>query len=641
MSLRGVLIRGVVVVVVAIAALIGGAGIFVIDKTIRHEAQAQVNHDLNMVRGIYDEQLKSLAEEIEESARGLSLSRDDLEEMVREVRQDIGLSVLNICDKDGVPIAGGYPDAELRVPLGTDPVLREALEGKLVYGTVKHEAMRLMLEGDTVLQESMSIPLFGESKEKSLDSALFWWVGYPVIGADGCVEAVVYGGRGLNSNFELVDNLQKLVFGTKERGGKALGTVTVFLDGFRVAANVVGADGRRPVGTIVSDGVRERVLKQGKVWIGRAWVEDELYLIGFDPLRDPDGIVVGMLCAGVLEAPYVELKQGLIRRFVVVLVVISVVAAVVGLLVVSRMTKPLKQLSEAVSEMGKAEREHPVPDLARYSEIREIAEDFRRIQGLIVEREKQLAEQRVEFSETNDKLEEAERNYMEVVGFVTQELKSSLAAIQGVTNEIFEAASGDVDEGMKQPLEGIRRSCEEIEEIVRDYLDLSRIERGGLKAQKSKFDFRAEVVDPCVTRTRRLFESRGISLDVECPGDFMVFADPELMGIALRNYLSDAAKYGREGGRAKLEVSEENDMVTVSVWNEGEGFTEEEGQDIFKKFSKVKREDARAIRDSGLGLFICAKILEQHYGKVSAESDAGSWARLMFTFPNPKQPRAS
>jgi signal transduction histidine kinase len=82
-------------------------------------------------------------------------------------------------------------------------------------------------------------------------------------------------------------------------------------------------------------------------------------------------------------------------------------------------------------------------------------------------------------------------------------------------------------------------------------------------------------------------------------------------------------------------------MVTVSVWSEGEGFTEEEGQEMFKKFSNTGRKGARAITDSGLGLFICAEILEQHYGKVSMESETGKSARLVFTFPNPKQSQLS
>jgi signal transduction histidine kinase len=113
----------------------------------------------------------------------------------------------------------------------------------------------------------------------------------------------------------------------------------------------------------------------------------------------------------------------------------------------------------------------------------------------------------------------------------------------------------------------------------------------------------------------------------------MVFADPELMRIAVSNYLSNAAKYGKEGGRAELYFREENGTVKVSVWNEGDGFTPEEGKMLFSKFTRLRNKTTQDKRGSGLGLFLCKLVMNQHGGNVWAESQPGEWALFCLSFP--------
>ena len=194
---------------------------------------------------------------------------------------------------------------------------------------------------------------------------------------------------------------------------------------------------------------------------------------------------------------------------------------------------------------------------------------------------KQLRDQEVEYhrklAETNQKLEVANGNYMQMLGFVTHELKSPLAAMQSMISIVVDGFLGDVPDKIAHHLLRIKRNCEELQDMVKNYLDLSRAERGELVAKKSHVNFHKEVVQACVNQTRALFDSRGVTLTVTSP-DFAVFADPELMRIALTNYLTNAAKYGAENKHATLTVAEvpEQGCFTVSVWKEGTGFTAEE-----------------------------------------------------------------
>lgn len=103
--------------------------------------------------------------------------------------------------------------------------------------------------------------------------------------------------------------------------------------------------------------------------------------------------------------------------------------------------------------------------------------------------------------------------------------------------------------------------------------------------------------------------------------------------IALSNYLTNAAKYGREGGRVRVTVRAQDDHLTLSVWNEGEGFPAEEAERLFEKFYRLRNENTHAKRGSGLGLFTVKTIVALHGGRAWAESEPGEWAAFHLAFP--------
>jgi len=256
------------------------------------------------------------------------------------------------------------------------------------------------------------------------------------------------------------------------------------------------------------------------------------------------------------------------------------------------------------------------------------------MQVAIADRDRQLKQQHAELEETNEKLHRSNRNYMKMLGFVTHELKAPMAAIHSLIDVLLADLYGELPEKARHPLTRIRRSCEDLQGMVRDYLDLSRAERGELTPLPQTVDLLDEVLDPCVEMIRPLFESRSMTLDTEYPAEPLeVVADPELLRIALSNYLSNAAKYGREGGIARLRVEVEEGNVVLSVWNEGKGFAPEDREKLFAQFSRIRNKTTADKRGSGLGLFLARQIAEQHGGRVWAESEPGSWAGFHLAFP--------
>ena len=221
---------------------------------------------------------------------------------------------------------------------------------------------------------------------------------------------------------------------------------------------------------------------------------------------------------------------------------------------------------------------------------------------------------------------------MDTLGFVTHELKSPLAAMQTLIMVMTEGYAGEVPEQIGTYLVRIRRNCEELQDMVKNYLDISRLGMGELIARKRPVNYFEEVVKPCVEHSQILFQSREITLDVDCPENLMVLADHELLRIALTNYLTNAAKYGTTHTQVRLTVSEEQGTISTTVWNEGVGFRPEEQASLFKKFSRLENKNTHKIRGSGLGLYLTKNIIELHNGKVWAESVPKQWAKFCFSF---------
>ena len=114
-------------------------------------------------------------------------------------------------------------------------------------------------------------------------------------------------------------------------------------------------------------------------------------------------------------------------------------------------------------------------------------------------------------------------------------------------------------------------------------------------------------------------------------------ADPELLMQVIRQLLDNAIKYSQPGKPITISASEENELVSIAVRDEGQGLTELEQSRVFDKFYRARR-DKEGVPGTGMGLAIAREIAEAHGGSIMVESEPGRGSRFTVTLPAAAHP---
>lgn len=235
-----------------------------------------------------------------------------------------------------------------------------------------------------------------------------------------------------------------------------------------------------------------------------------------------------------------------------------------------------------------------------------------------------------------EQLTAANQAYNEVLAFVSHELKNPIASMITDARVLAQGYLGEMDPRHVAKLERLIRKGNYLLDLIREYLDLARMEGGHLHLRASETNLIEDVLEPALDLVQPLFLEKRMHLERHYPPHpAPVVCDASLLKIVLVNFLGNAAKYGREGGLVRLRYDRWPDRVLVSVWNEGPGFPPEERSRLFRKFSRLQTPELKAQKGTGVGLYTAWRIVHLHGGHVDARSKHGHWAEFEFDLPQP------
>ncbi len=227
-------------------------------------------------------------------------------------------------------------------------------------------------------------------------------------------------------------------------------------------------------------------------------------------------------------------------------------------------------------------------------------------------------------------IKKALRGRDEVLGAVSHDLGNPLQAI-AIAAQALEKSVAETDTKGRYYLDALARSVELMERLIRDLLEVRRMEAGFLSMDRA-----CHSIEPLVTAALEVLEPlaavKSIRLVAEPPAGGLrpVDVDPDRVVQVLSNLVGNAVKHTPGGGEVAVRIRPEVEEILVSVEDTGPGIPEEDLSLIFQPFWRARKSPGGGI---GLGLSIAREIVHSHGGRIWAESELGRGSAFHFTLP--------
>lgn len=226
---------------------------------------------------------------------------------------------------------------------------------------------------------------------------------------------------------------------------------------------------------------------------------------------------------------------------------------------------------------------------------------------------------------------QVERLKDEFISVASHELRTPLTSIRAALGLLESGLMEQQPERARQTLRIATRNSERLARLLNDILDLERLTSGAMQVERRPYDV-GEVMGQAAETVRTAAEAAGVLL-VLSPVHATAALDADRMCQVLVNLLSNAVKFSPAGGTVWLTAVAKADGVTFAVRDQGRGIPADKLDAVFQRFTQVDASDARDRGGSGLGLAICRTIVDQHGGRIWAESREGAGSLFTVHIP--------
>jgi two-component system, NtrC family, sensor histidine kinase KinB len=226
-------------------------------------------------------------------------------------------------------------------------------------------------------------------------------------------------------------------------------------------------------------------------------------------------------------------------------------------------------------------------------------------------------------------LREIDQLKSDFIATASHELRTPLTSVQMGVHLLLEGTAGELSTKQVEILSACREDCERLDKLMRDLLDLSRIEAGEAPAQLVPTNVQ-DLLLTVAAELRPQVEAKNLLFQVNTPTDLPeVMADSSQVERVLSNLILNAIRYTRQG-QIQLSAHHRGRYVALSVSDTGSGIPPEYLPHIFDKFVQVP---GAASGGAGLGLAISKALVEAQEGQLSVQSELGSGSNFTFTLP--------
>jgi signal transduction histidine kinase len=238
----------------------------------------------------------------------------------------------------------------------------------------------------------------------------------------------------------------------------------------------------------------------------------------------------------------------------------------------------------------------------------------------------------VDYVELYKKLKDVDQLKDDFISMASHELRTPLATIRGYAEFITEAK--ELLPETKDFAQKIGISAKDLDALVADILDVSRIQQGRMSFKLEKIN-PGEMLENLANSFILPAKEKGLKIIFDKSSmttDQVISADKDRLKQVFVNFIGNAVKYTKQG-EVKVRQYSENGRVYIRVSDTGIGMSAEEKERLFEKFYRIRTKETEDIRGTGLGLWITAQIVKEMKGNISVESIKGVGSHFIVSFP--------
>ncbi len=212
-----------------------------------------------------------------------------------------------------------------------------------------------------------------------------------------------------------------------------------------------------------------------------------------------------------------------------------------------------------------------------------------------------------------------EQSMKHMLANMSHDLKTPLTVIAGYA-EMLQAQASMSESEQKRIINHIYEKTEEINSLIHSFFDLAKLEAGDKQIPLDRVNV-TEICKQTILMFYELITNEGITVDLDLPDrPLYALANEEALNRILSNLLSNALRYGASGKVIGLHVFEENQYISIEVFDRGTGIQESDQQKIFERMYTLEESRNKHFQGSGLGLTITKRLVEQMQGTISVVS---------------------
>ena len=313
--------------------------------------------------------------------------------------------------------------------------------------------------------------------------------------------------------------------------------------------------------------------------------------------------------ASVLQGSY------LLKNSAAGIALTVIVAAWIGLILFSRLTRRLRTMTDIVLKFDAGDFsqriDHGAPD-----ELGHLAKSFNRMAATIVSNIEQL--------------KATDKQRRDLVASISHDLRSPITSIRGYLEEVQELPEPVNWSAVKPAISVAYNNVRNLETLVSELFEYSKLEAKDIKPDLTPCSLSA-LCEWVGLKFEPVAEQYGVELHTKAsPSLPAVLADKVMLERALSNLVENAIRYNRTGGAVTLSATEVGSQVQLTVSDNGVGICDEDLPRIFESFFRVDRARSKDVPGTGLGLAIVKKIVEAHGAHIAVKSALGEGTEFSF-----------